>query len=420
MAPRQVKSQRARAPAAASSTERGRSTTVKSLGQSPARSVARASEPSKPLTRKAMKTASIEPPAKRANADDAVTVATLKPGKKSKKVVNKQKSESSESTCSASGSASASSSGSSLSSSARHRQIAKANKDDGSAVEVSSSSESDGKRLPKCTICFKSIKIGDRRFKTNRMHFKCGKVDRSAMHAVTKNNPTLGRELIRMKKNGDEGLMTLLRDIAGKQKGSSSGISVDALDRGKLCKLVEKSLSRTKAVKKSEGLLQLNRQEFVYHQKQHLGWKKSRSRTYFDADLAKHLEGHKTECYWDRHPRTSLWCIGVERPRTIDFDDIVSHTKKKRGVSGNSRADFEGLGMEDSTVVPTLGKASAMGKQMARIMDVGVKTPDADHEDSPDSSDSGDEDDDSDERGSVDYGSDARPPSGSLSSNRGG
>ena len=85
-----AKPQRARAPAAASSTERGRSTTVKSLGQSPARSVAQASEPSKPLTRKAMKTASIEPPAKRADADDALTVATLKRDKKDKKVEKKK------------------------------------------------------------------------------------------------------------------------------------------------------------------------------------------------------------------------------------------------------------------------------------------------------------------------------------------
>jgi hypothetical protein len=54
---------------------------------------------------------------------------------------------------------------------------------------------------------------------------------------------------------------------------------------------------------------------------------------FFDSENKKREKGFSKE-YWEKHPRSGLWTIGVEKPREINFNDIVAQRQHESGPAG--------------------------------------------------------------------------------------
>jgi hypothetical protein len=199
-----------------------------------------------------------------------------------------------------------------------------------------------------------------------------------------------------MKKTDPKTYHEIMKDI---QVNGSGRISPESM-RVAVAKL-KKIVTKTKQLRKTEGLVFLDREEFAGHMFTTRLWKQARSFAFFDQEMKKKKSGQTTYS-WTKHPRSKQWTIGIEKAREVNKDDIIGLSKSIEGNKADSKKSLKKLGISGSAGLNLSCKGAGL-----KMLGGGGGADESDSDDSDGSesdsgsgsgsgSDSDDEDDDSD------------------------
>jgi hypothetical protein len=211
----------------------------------------------------------------------------------------------------------------------------------------------------------------------------------------------------RMRKSDPETYFAIMKDIQVNPKGRIvPATMIAAISK------VKKSLVKTKQLRKTEGLIFLDREELAGHMHSTRLWKKKRSQKFFDQEKEKYDKG-KSSYSWAKHPRSKKWTIGIEKALEINKDNIIAASKGVEGKKSHGAKGMKKLGIPAAAGLNLSLKCAS--KKMLKLRGGG---DDSDEEDNDDDADEGEESEDeeaADSGGDSDDSDDSGSSSGSGS-----